>query len=168
MHHIIAVNSDACTGCRSCELVCATVKTGATNPALSRIHVIRWEERGRRLPMFCVHCAQAPCMASCPVDALSRNPRTGAVELVEGLCIGCTMCLSACPFGAMSMDPRTDLAVNCDLCGGVPACVEACAHGAILYGPPADVSRAKKRARAERIARTLEETARDDSAPKTP
>jgi Fe-S-cluster-containing hydrogenase component 2 len=156
MSKIIAVDAENCTGCRVCELVCSVVKTGCANPARSRIHVIKWDETGIRLPMLCVHCAQAPCMACCPVDALSRNDRTGAVERVPDLCIGCTMCVSACPFGAMSLDPHDDLAVNCDLCGGTPECVAACPHGALLYAEAGRVALAKKRARAARTAEALE------------
>ncbi len=153
MARIIAVDSNSCTGCRTCELVCSVARTGSSNPLKSRVNVIKWELEGVRIPVLCVQCAKAPCISCCPVDAISRNPSTSAVEVDAKLCMGCAMCLSACPFGAMSLDPDTESAVNCDLCGGSPACVAACPSGALLFAEPPKAALAKKRAAAAREIR---------------
>ncbi len=160
MGRVISVDSDACTGCRTCMLVCSVTKSGSSSPYLSRIGVVGLDRLGRQVPMLCVHCRQAPCIACCPVDAISRNPSSGAVEVDGRLCIGCAMCVSACPFGCMSMDPAGEVAVNCDLCGGSPACVSACPFGALKYEEPAKTALARKRSKASRIAQSLDNSGR--------
>lgn len=51
------------------------------------------------MPVQCRHCEDAPCLKVCPVQAISQVD--GAVQLNEGLCIGCNLCAVACPFGAI-------------------------------------------------------------------
>jgi Fe-S-cluster-containing dehydrogenase component len=90
-------------------------------------------------PVYCHHCANAPCQASCPVDAITRNEQ-GIVLIDKELCIGCKECLEACPFGAMQYDDEQDLAMKCDLCfdrlqaDEAPACSSVCPTGCIIWG----------------------------------
>jgi Fe-S-cluster-containing dehydrogenase component len=72
-------------------------------------------------------------MASCPKNAIHRDPVSGVVLLDDALCVGCRMCVSACPTGAMGFDPNLGLAYKCDLCGGDPQCARVCQPGAIEY-----------------------------------
>ena len=72
-------------------------------------------------------------MAVCPVDAITKNAATGAMEVNEQTCVGCKVCTIACPFGTINYNRDTGKVVKCDLCGGDPQCAEACPTGAITY-----------------------------------
>ena len=37
----------------------------------------------------CQHCPQPACMASCPVDAINKDPQTGIVRIDKDTCTGC-------------------------------------------------------------------------------
>ena len=107
------------------------VKEKLPSPVLSRIRVVKIEEKGFDFPLSCFHCENAPCMNSCPTGAIERED-TGAVIIKDELCIGCKLCFLACPFGAISI--RENMPVKCDLCHGKPFCAEICPSDAIKYG----------------------------------
>ncbi|MEM0261587.1 MAG: 4Fe-4S binding protein, partial [Nitrososphaerota archaeon] len=69
----------------------------------------------------------------CPVGALSRDKKTGAVVVDYGLCTGCESCVSVCPYGAITVDRAIMKAIKCDLCGGDPKCQKICPEGALQY-----------------------------------
>ncbi|GAG03502.1 unnamed protein product, partial [marine sediment metagenome] len=120
MEKILVVAHEKCTGCRLCEMVCSVKHTGVNNPTRSRIHVIKWPMEGFELPMLCQQCEEAPCIAVCPKDALSRDLTLGRVTLNYDLCIGCKMCVTACPFGGMGIDTVVQQVIKCNLCDGDP------------------------------------------------
>ena len=68
---VIVVDHEKCTGCRQCELVCSVFHSGASNPARSRIRVVKWENEGIYLPMTCQNCEKPFCVEVCPTGALS-------------------------------------------------------------------------------------------------
>ncbi len=72
-------------------------------------------------------------MHACPVDAISKNAETGAMEVHDAICVGCKVCTIACPFGTINYNHDTGKVIKCDLCGGDPKCAEACPTGAITY-----------------------------------
>ena len=145
MEMILVVDHEKCTGCRLCEMVCSVRHTGVNNPTRSRIHVIKWPREGFELPMLCQQCEEAPCIAVCPKDALSRDLVLGRVMLNYDLCIGCKMCVIACPFGGMGIDTVIQQVIKCDLCDGDPACVRFCGSGALQFVPANRVNLMKKR-----------------------
>jgi Fe-S-cluster-containing hydrogenase component 2 len=150
---VLVVYPERCTGCRICELRCAYHHTAEANPARSRVRVLKWEDEGLNIPTTCYQCLRCTIIDPCPVDAISRNLKTGAVVINKELCIGCRVCLFECPFGAPSMDPVNNVAINCDLCNGYPKCVERCPTHAIEYIPADKESAARKR---EALTRTSE------------
>ena len=155
MEKILVVDHAKCTGCRLCEMVCSVKHTGVSNPSRSRIHVIKWPLEGLELPMFCQQCEDAPCVAICPQDALSRDPELDRVTLNYDLCIGCKMCVTACPFGGMGIDVVAREVIKCDLCDGDPACVRFCEPGALQFVPATAANLRKKRDVGEKLAAAL-------------
>lgn len=148
---VLVVNHERCTGCRLCELVCAVKHDGFSNPARSRIKVMKWETEGLYIPMSCQQCQDAPCMNVCPVKAISRDEGLARVMVDYDKCIGCRSCVAVCPFGAMSYNVIDRKVFKCDVCDGDPQCVRFCDVKAVEYKEATDVSILKKRDAAQRI-----------------
>jgi Fe-S-cluster-containing hydrogenase component 2 len=135
-YKILAVDPNLCTGCRVCELVCSLNKEGECNPRKARIRVLKIDKEGFDLPLTCQHCGEPLCKEVCPVNALSRDTKTGAMILNEDVCIGCRSCSMACPFGVISYDYIKGVSRKCDLCEGEPKCVTFCETNALRYERP--------------------------------
>ncbi len=129
----LIVNAERCTGCMSCVMMCSYVKKGTFKTLDSRIKVTMKEEKMLNIPVVCLQCEKPPCADICPVNAIVKNRRTGLVEILPDLCIGCKACISACPFGAMTVDYDEGTATKCDLCNGQPECVKVCTVKALEY-----------------------------------
>jgi len=145
MQKMLFVDAKRCTGCRMCEVVCSASHGSGTNPAKSRIHVIKWEWEGLMIPMFCQQCKDAPCIVACPVKALYRDEEYGRVIVDTERCIGCKLCIAVCPFGGMGWDSEENRVIKCDFCDGDPACVRFCSTQAIRFVDASEVSLEKKR-----------------------
>ena len=78
------------------------------------------------VPVVCLQCEDAACVKSCLVDALRRNPETGAIDLNDEKCVKCMACVAACPFGCALLDDTHNTVIKCDLCGGDPVCAHFC------------------------------------------
>ena len=135
-------DSELCTGCRACELVCPSVHERVFNPRLSRIRVVRLEP-AIDIAITCKQCENAPCITICPTGAL-RKSRTGLVEVITERCIGCGLCSEACPFGTIQL--YNGKPIKCDLCGGDPACVKRCLPKALKLISPEQVDEKERRA----------------------
>jgi anaerobic carbon-monoxide dehydrogenase iron sulfur subunit len=134
----LKILSEKCTGCKSCELACSFANEKVLNPSGSRIAAITFLEGKYPLPYnfvsTCRQCADAPCLAICPVKAIGRvDDQTKRVFVDKDACIGCGKCIDACPFGAMRYVKETKKAYKCELCGGKPACAAICPSGALEY-----------------------------------
>lgn len=129
---LIEVNLDKCTGCRLCEMVCSLSHEPECSTAKSRIKIVKDQEFGNNLVQLCIQCYEAPCIESCPLEALYRNEESGVVLLDEATCNGCGICIEACPLGALFFDEERSTVLKCDLCEGDPKCVKVCSTGALI------------------------------------
>ena len=159
MAKVLKIDYQKCTGCRLCELVCSVVHDGVSNPARSRIKVMKWESEGLYIPMSCQQCEDAPCMIACPVKAISRDEAMNRVMVDYDICIGCRTCVSVCPFGAMNFNVIDKKVIKCDLCDDDPQCVRFCDMKAIEYVEADRVSISRKRDAAERLSAAQKESA---------
>ncbi len=152
MAKVLMINHEKCTGCRLCELVCAVFHEGVSNPARSRINVVKWEAEGVYIPVACQQCEDAPCKAACPVKAIYRDEILDCVKVDYDKCIGCRSCVSVCPFGGMSFDVKNKKVFKCDYCDGDPQCVRFCEVKAVEFVEADRLSESKKRGAAQKIS----------------
>jgi Fe-S-cluster-containing dehydrogenase component len=101
------------------------------------------------LPVLCMHCSDAPCMPSCPVDAIYRRD-DGLVVVDPVKCTGCKACVDSCPYHVIYFNEDLNIAQKCSGCahlldgkGGaevpkVPRCVDACPTEALKFGEEAE------------------------------
>ncbi len=155
MSKVLVVDVDKCTGCRLCEAVCSTYNDGVSNPARSRVKIVRFEWDGLEVPTMCQQCQDAACMAVCPVKALTRDEELGCVRVNYEICIGCRICMTACPFGAMSFDPVAEKVIKCEFCDGNPTCARMCETKAIQYMEASMADMVKRRQLGAAIFRAM-------------
>ncbi|MFC1920952.1 4Fe-4S dicluster domain-containing protein [Chloroflexota bacterium] len=151
MDKVLLIDYEKCTGCRACELACSVMHEGVSNPARSRIKVIKWEWEGRYVPMSCQQCESAPCQAICPVKAISRDDNLNRMMVDYDTCIGCRMCVAVCPFGAMGFDVIGNKVIKCDVCDGDPQCVRFCETKAVVYVDASEQSAGKQISTADKL-----------------
>ena len=74
MEKVLIVESEKCTGCRICELVCSFAKHGEYNPKKSLIRVLRNREMNVNIPVLAASCdlcgGDEKCVYSCPTKVL--------------------------------------------------------------------------------------------------
>ena len=117
-----------CTECKRCMIACSLVKSGGVRMHSSRIEIRpNWPETPEIRVCRFEDCAGHPCIASCPVAAISESD--GVVLIDAKACIGCGACVDVCPYQAIKIE--SGIALKCDLCGGDPECVKECVTGAI-------------------------------------
>ena len=79
-------------------------------------------------PLFCRNCEDAPCIAACPEQALTRTSK-GIVIVNNKKCNGTGACVEACPYNAIHIHPDTGKAIKCIQCG---QCVDRCPADALF------------------------------------
>ena len=88
---------------------------------------------------ICRKCELAPCIDSCPYDALERLD-DGIIRRHNYACRSCKSCVAACPFGVIAFEFVEYLDTPCDLCldrlesEEVPACVSSGSQEIIQFG----------------------------------
>ena len=130
---VLTSDPKKCTGCGLCQIACSLSHAGVCNPERSRIRIIRLDGDNRYLPLACQHCEDAPCVAACPKEAISRDENRIRTTVDYNRCVGCRMCVFACPFGAMGFDGDRGRPYKCDLCGEDPLCVQFCTPRALSF-----------------------------------
>ncbi len=126
----LIVDESRCSGCRVCEVACSDVHEDGFSPVLARLRVLKRDASGIDRPIVCCFCADVPCVAACPTEALSQL-QDGVLRLEVDRCQSCGECAEACPHEALRLHPATGQPLVCDLCDGEPACVAVCVTGAL-------------------------------------
>ena len=118
-----------CTGCRTCELVCALEHYREVDPKKSALRIVPcFPEPGHYRIKFCDQCGD--CVEVCTVEALVKQGEI--VRLVVENCNGCMACVAECDQGVLFQHPAFEHPIKCDWCG---KCVEICPPRALM--PPA-------------------------------
>lgn len=160
------IQLDKCTGCDTCAIACKSENN--TRPLSSPMpfkngrgvlpdHVsYRWvvkKESGvypnpvlTFVTSACNHCEHPACLASCPVNAISKRAEDGIVLIDQNVCIGCRNCTQSCPYGAPQFNSATEKVEKCTFClhrlrdendkrrnGFLPACVTTCVGNALQF-----------------------------------
>ena len=126
----IILDLDLCCGCRSCEAACRAAFKGEARIRHADITGVAY------LPLACKHCKEALCAASCPVEAIKKDEKTGIVSRSAFVCIGYKSCSFACPFGVIDAPLIRHVSQKCSMCADReqgPRCVAACSSGALQF-----------------------------------
>ncbi|MCX7906317.1 MAG: polysulfide reductase NrfD [Bacteroidetes bacterium] len=137
------IDNRKCIGCHACTVACKAeheIPLGVNRTWVKYVEKGRYPNTRRLFAVHrCNHCAEAPCVEICPVEALFVRP-DGIVDFDSQRCIGCKSCMQACPYDALYIDPETHTAAKCNYCahridlGLEPACVVVCPEHAIIAG----------------------------------
>ena len=128
----LVLDTERCIGCKSCAAACFYGHVATPN--------LRYDdtERGTAMPAVCRQCEEAPCVASCPNEAMYVD-EAGIVRRGTLRCTGCRSCTLACPFGVIDSEITRRQVAKCDLCadrtpqGLLPRCVAVCPSGALKF-----------------------------------
>lgn len=165
MRYGMVIDLKGCIGCNACTIACK--QEHATGPGIFWSRTLVSEKgtypnaRMDYLPLLCMHCENAPCIAVCPTGA-SHKLENGTVVIDKDKCIGCKKCMHACPYGARSIvtneipyygdkgttayekaskdKHRVGVVEKCDFCtdrvekGQKPACVLTCPTQSRFFG----------------------------------
>ena len=149
----IVVDLRRCIGCHACSVACKTEHDVALGVFRTRVRYL--EQPGRHqlafLPLLCMHCQDAPCIPTCPHEAVRRDD-DGRVVIDENACEGDRCCIDACPYGAIGIDPQSGIADKC-------ACVNVCPTAVLRFGDLDDPADPVYQLAREQGARAMKEDA---------
>lgn len=121
----ITVDASRCSGCRTCELVCAMEHYAETNPKKAALKVVgHFPVPGHYEVRTCTQCGD--CAEVCPTSAIKEQNDVYYIDEEE--CISCDACVSECPHNVMFTHPDLSVPIKCDGCG---ECVKYCPMNAI-------------------------------------
>ena len=140
--YAMAIDTRRCVGCADCVVACQTennVPVGYCRDWIVQemagvFPELQLEIRSER----CNHCADAPCVRTCPTGA-SHIAEGGIVLVTHEECIGCKACIASCPYDARYVHPE-GYVDKCTFCihrvreGENPACVSVCPTHAMIFG----------------------------------
>lgn len=184
----LVIDLDRCIGCWTCAVNCKVENNVSLGNWWNRIlspgaevYGMATSPRGEPeqtfMPFQCQHCANPPCVRSCPVGATYQR-EDGIVMQDDDKCIGCRTCMAACPYhlkvfnfttphqipswnddhvGNAAVPSRVRHVVEkCSLCvervdsGIEPACVLGCPAKARFFGDLNDLESEVSRLISER------------------
>ena len=159
MPYAFFVNSDACSGCKTCQVACKDKND--LRPSVHWRRVIEvtaglWQKKAEggwthsvlayNLSVACHHCDEPVCGKQCTTEAIWKRP-DGIVLIEQSRCVKCHKCRADCPYQAIRYDADANQVTKCDGCidrlaaGRLPACVAACPNRALDFGERDDLVR---------------------------
>jgi Fe-S-cluster-containing hydrogenase component 2 len=134
--HIVqtAQEESACSGCGTCELVCAAVHGSFVGPSERRIWLAREGASLTYGVLPCLQCDYPACYYACPLknESLCIDNKTHARYIDAKKCPpDCRKCIKACVLDPprINFNAERNTALMCDLCKdrvNGPACIEIC------------------------------------------
>lgn len=128
----LLIDLDICSKCDECGMLCSYIQHPGNNGITSLREFAHFA-------VVCRRCDDAPCVASCPWEALELQ-ETDMLKRYALRCTSCKSCSRACPFGAIYPETIPFVISRCDFClkrlkaDESPICLESCSHGGIKYG----------------------------------
>ena len=167
------IDLEYCVGCNSCSMACKAENNTQVGVDYNRVITVEEGEftdpskpakdmRVYFVPMPCMHCGKAACVAACPVGAITKREEDGIVLINGDKCIGCRYCAWACPYGAPQYNADTQTMEKCTLCvhrvdkGLLPACVTACIARTRFFGEVNDLTALIRQKRAKEVKLSIE------------
>lgn len=152
---VFVIDMAVCNGCYNCQFACKDEHVGNDWAPIARPQPeigqfwLKLDEKVRGTvpkvkvsyrPHLCMHCDNAPCMTSCPVDGAIYKRDDGLVIVNTEKCTGCRNCIDACPYGVIYFNEDLNLAQKCTGCAHLldngwtePRCVDACPTLALKF-----------------------------------
>lgn len=128
----LLVDLDTCSQCDECGMLCSYIQHPKNNGITSLREFAHFA-------VVCRRCDDAPCVNSCPWEALEMQP-TNMLKRYMMRCTSCKSCSRGCPFGVIYPETIPFVISRCDYClgrlseGESPICLQSCSHGGIKYG----------------------------------
>ncbi len=164
----LVIDVTKCTGCMNCFLACRDEYYGNDYSPYSVAQPLNGQfwmqvkevERGTYpkpkvdyIPLPCLHCEDAPCMAPALNGAVYRR-EDGIVMIDPVKAKGQKDIVNACPYRVIFWNEELQVPQKCTMCAHmldagekVPRCVEACPANALIFGdlddPQSEVSVAR-------------------------
>ncbi len=145
------VNSDACSGCKTCQVACKDahdIRPGLHWRRVIEVQAGGWTRRegvwatdtsAYYLSVACHHCTTPACGQQCSTNAIWKRP-DGIVLIDDSRCTQCRKCENDCPYGAIRWDSSVNAVRKCTFCadeldaGRPPVCVASCPNRALDFG----------------------------------
>lgn len=124
---IIGRDESRCSGCKTCQLMCALHHFKENNPKKAAIGITgEFPAPGKYRISLCTQCGN--CIPVCPTEAIYKEG--DAIKIDPEKCTYCLQCVDECPFGAIFVHREFKVPFICDLCG---KCVEICPTKALYW-----------------------------------
>lgn len=128
---VLIYDPERCTGCRYCEIACSFKNFNTIDFEKCHLHITFDETTGRYESVYCLHCEEPVCAASCPKEAITKDEEMGWITINPLKCIGCKTCTFSCPLSAPWFNDGNRISMKCNFCDGNPVCAMYCSPGAL-------------------------------------